>query len=108
MLEAIMGVAARTGQLRTRPGPSDPAMRRARVCYDHLAGEIGVRLLDSLVKSRRIARDGDVLRLMRHGESLMRDFGIDLDGLSDARRPLCRACLDWSMRRHHLGGALAF
>lgn len=106
MLEAIMGVAARTGQLRARPGPRDPAMRRARVCYDHLAGELGVRLLEALLNSSRIARIGDGLRLTRSGERFMRDFGIDLDRFADARRPLCRACLDWSMRRHHLGGAL--
>jgi DNA-binding transcriptional ArsR family regulator len=106
MLEAIMGVAARTGQMRTRPGPRDPAMRRARVCYDHLAGELGVRLLDSLVEGRRVTRKGDELALTRRGVAFMRGFRIDLDGLSGARRPLCRACLDWSMRRHHLGGAL--
>ena len=106
MLEAIMGVAARTGQLRTRPGPRDPELRRARVCYDHLAGEMGVRLLDALVNARWIDRDGDGLRLTRAGESFVRGFGIDLDQLMSTRRPLCRACLDWSMRRHHLGGAL--
>jgi DNA-binding transcriptional ArsR family regulator len=106
MLESIMSVAARTGQMRTRPGPSDPAMRRARVCYDHLAGEMGVRLLDGLLRTRRIAQMGDALRLTRDGESFMREFRIDLDGLAGARRPLCRACLDWSMRRHHLGGSL--
>ena len=106
MLEAIMGVAARTGHLRTRPGPRDPAMRWARVCYDHLAGEMGVGLLDGLLRTRRISRTGDALELTRDGESFMRKFRIDLDRLTDARRPLCRACLDWSMRRHHLGGAL--
>src|SRR5947209_8032370 len=42
MLESMMGVAARAGHLRARPGPADPAMRKARVCYDHLAGEMGV------------------------------------------------------------------
>src|SRR6185437_11184524 len=50
MLEAIMGVAARAGLSRVRPGPSDPAMRHARVCYDHLAGELGVQLHDSLAQ----------------------------------------------------------
>ncbi|NNG02830.1 MAG: winged helix-turn-helix transcriptional regulator, partial [Inquilinus sp.] len=44
VLEALMGLAARTGHLRTRTGPKDPALRRARVCYDHLAGELGVRM----------------------------------------------------------------
>jgi DNA-binding transcriptional ArsR family regulator len=106
MLEAIMGVAARTGHMRTRPGPRDPAMRRARVCYDHLAGEMGVALLDSLVKRGRIARTGDDLSLTSSGKRALSDFGIDLECLSGGRRELCRPCLDWSMRRHHLGGAL--
>jgi DNA-binding transcriptional ArsR family regulator len=106
MLEAIMGVAARAGHLRTRPGPRDPALRMARVCYDHLAGEMGVHLLDALVKARRIARDGGTLRLTRRGEDFVHAFGIDLDALAGERRPLCRPCLDWSMRRHHLAGAL--
>lgn len=106
MLEAIMGVAARTGQMRTRPGPRDLAMRAARVCYDHLAGERGVQMFDSFVQTRRIAQNGDELRLTRRGTEFVREFRIDLDRLSAARRPLCRACLDWSMRRHHLGGAL--
>lgn len=106
MLEAIMGVAARTGQMRTRPGPRDPAMRKARVCYDHLAGEMGVQMLDSLIAARHVARHGDELELTRRGAKFMSEFRIDLESLAAARRPLCRACLDWSMRRHHLGGAL--
>jgi DNA-binding transcriptional ArsR family regulator len=106
MLEAIMSVAARTGQLRTRPGPRDPALRRARVCYDHLAGEMGVGLLDNLLSTDRIARDSDGLRLTKAGADFMNGFRIDVDRLFAERRPMCRACLDWSMRRHHLGGAL--
>ncbi|HEX4157194.1 MAG TPA: winged helix-turn-helix domain-containing protein [Rhizomicrobium sp.] len=106
MLEAIMSVAARTGQLRTRPGPRDPALRRARVCYDHLAGEMGVQLLDNLLSLNRIVRERDDLSLTKAGADFMNGFRIDVDRLSNERRPLCRACLDWSMRRHHLGGAL--
>jgi DNA-binding transcriptional ArsR family regulator len=106
MLEAIMNVAARTGQLRTRPGPRDPALRRARVCYDHLAGEMGVGLLDNLVRMKRIACEREDLRLTKSGMEFIAGFHIDLDGLSNMRRPVCRPCLDWSMRRHHLGGAL--
>jgi len=106
MLEKMMGVAARAGHLRTRAGPSDPAMRHARVCYDHLAGELGVQMFDSLVKSRRLAmREGDV-RLTRSGEDFLADFGVDLAGVSHSRRPLCKTCLDWSQRRSHLAGAV--
>lgn len=106
MIETIMGVAARAGHLRTRPGPSDPAMRKARVCYDHLAGEMGVRLLDSLVAHGHIANNKDALAITRKGEGFLRDFGIEIEALDSKRRPLCRSCLDWSMRRAHLAGAL--
>jgi len=106
MLETMMGVAERTGQLRTRPGPSDPAMRKARVCYDHLAGEMGVQLLDSLIAQRYVANRADTLEMTRRGEQFFADFGIEFDTLAGGRRPLCKSCLDWSMRRAHLAGQL--
>jgi DNA-binding transcriptional ArsR family regulator len=102
MLEKIMGVAARTGALRMRPGPKDPAMRHARVCYDHLAGEMGVRLFDSLMKQGVLALRGGELTLTRRGGEFLKAFGVTLD--DDSRRPAARSCLDWSMRRSHLAG----
>lgn len=106
LMETLMGVAARAGHLRTRPGPQDPAMRKARVCYDHLAGEMGVRLYDSLFERRRLAVSDGRLSLSRAGRKFVEELGIALDELAQGRRPLCRGCLDWSMRREHLAGAL--
>jgi len=80
-------------------------MRKARVCYDHLAGELGVRLFESLVEQKRLVRHGDGVTLTSSGERFFEGFGIDLPALG-ARRITCRACLDWSVRRHHLAGAL--
>jgi DNA-binding transcriptional ArsR family regulator len=105
MLETMMGVAQRAGHTRTRTGPKAPELRKARVCYDHLAGEMGVALFDGLTNARLIA-GGDTLRLTKRGENFMRDFGIDLDPLARERRPLCKSCLDWSQRRSHLAGGL--
>ncbi|HXU53667.1 MAG TPA: winged helix-turn-helix domain-containing protein [Casimicrobiaceae bacterium] len=105
-LESLMQVAARRGPLRVRPGPREPALRRARVCYDHLAGDAGVAVYDGLVARRALdERDGDVA-LTDSGRRLFDALGIDIDVLALHRRPLCRACLDWSVRRHHLAGAL--
>ncbi|HEY1707964.1 MAG TPA: winged helix-turn-helix domain-containing protein [Rhizomicrobium sp.] len=106
MLEKIMGVAARTGAIRVRPGPSDPAMRRARVCYDHLAGEMGVRLYDGLTRRGMIAARGEDLQITPRGAKFLSEFGIELEALSTSRRPLCKGCLDWSMRREHLAGSV--
>lgn len=105
VLEGLMGLAARTGHARTRPGPKEPALRRARVCYDHLAGDLGVAMLDSLVVRRRIVGDDD-LTLTPEGETFFTAFGVDLTLLGRGRRPVCKRCLDWSVRRSHLAGGL--
>ena len=106
LLEAMMGLAARRGHLRTRTGPKDAALRRARVCYDHLAGEMGVRLFEAMTARAFLAADDEGVRLTAEGRAFASGFGIDLPALERARRPLCRACLDWSARRTHLAGAL--
>lgn len=106
MLEAIMGVAASVGPKRTRPGPKDEAMREARVCYDHLAGAQAVQMLDRFLAEGIVLADGDSLSLGRKAQPFFAARGIDVGALSGARRPLCRSCLDWSVRRSHLSGAL--
>ncbi|CTQ51559.1 HTH-type transcriptional regulator CmtR [Roseibium album] len=108
VLESIMGLAASKGHLRTRTGPKDPAMRAARVCYDHLAGDMAVRIFDSLQLRSflTVSSDKGGLGLTDSGKDFMLGFGINLDALAGSRRPLCRACLDWSERRNHLAGSL--
>jgi DNA-binding transcriptional ArsR family regulator len=106
VLEALMGLAARAGHVRVRTGPKEPALRRARVCYDHLAGDLGVQLLDSLTGRGLIVGEGQSLRLSAEGGRFVAGFGIDLAAIRKARRPACKACLDWSARRNHLAGAL--
>jgi DNA-binding transcriptional ArsR family regulator len=106
LLEQLAVIAERSGHMRTRPGPRDPAMRRARVCYDHLAGEAAVRLLARLRESQLIVGDDDSLALSARGELWAAALGIDLEALHGRRRMLCRPCLDWSERRTHLAGAL--
>ncbi len=106
VLEGLMGLAARVGHLRTRTGPKDPALRRARVCYDHLAGDLGVQLFDALEARGQIAVDGESVALTESGKAFADEFGIDLAAIGGKRRPLCKACLDWSNRRNHLAGGL--
>lgn len=106
LLESLMGVAFRTGALRVRTGPREPALRKARVCYDHLAGDLAVSIFDSLQRRRMLRVTDDGLGLTLRGREFCAEFGIDLDALTSQRRTLCRACLDWSVRRPHLAGAL--
>ena len=106
LLESLMGIAARAGHLRTRTGPKDPALRRARVCYDHLAGEFGVRMFDGLCRRRFLRRRSAEFKLTRAGQRLCDRLEIDIDSFQKGRRPICKPCLDWSERRSHLAGAL--
>ncbi|MEJ0047540.1 MAG: helix-turn-helix transcriptional regulator [Rhodospirillales bacterium] len=106
LLESLMGVAYRTGAMRLRSSPRDPALRKARVCYDHLAGDLGVLVFDSLEQRHMLQSGEGGLVLTRRGERFCADLGIELDALGDGRRKLCRACLDWSVRRSHLAGAV--
>lgn len=98
-LEALMELAQRTGAVRLRTGPRDPALREARVCYDHLAGARAVAVAAKLADAGMMVDHGltDAGRLWLAGRGFVR---------GDGRRPFCRTCLDWSERRHHLGGAL--
>ena len=105
VIEALMGLAERTGATRIRTGPREPALRRARVCYDHLAGERGVALLAGARTSGYLVGDGEMI-VSADGRDAFSRFGIDLDALARSRRQLCRHCLDWSERQSHLGGAL--
>ncbi|MDX8348411.1 winged helix-turn-helix domain-containing protein [Cognatiyoonia sp. IB215446] len=105
-LEALMGLAAGQGTLRTRTGPKDAAMRQARVCYNHLAGRMGVQMFTSMLDRDLIWEEGEALGLTGAGEDFVTGFGVDLGRLEDARAPLCRSCLDWSERRTHLAGSL--
>ena len=104
LLEVLMGLAAARGQLRTRTGPRDPELRHARVCYNHLAGELGVKLYDGLRARGVLLGEGDEIALSDAGRAEMAALGIDLTGAS--RSPECRSCLDWSARRSHLAGRL--
>src|SRR5215208_1979921 len=107
VLEGLAGLAARAGHMRVRTGPKDPALRRARICYDHLAGDLGVQMLDSMRKQRLVRQKKREIELTAEGKRFMADaLQIDTGALAHPRRPVCKACLDWSERRHHLAGTL--
>lgn len=104
MLEGMMTVAA-IDPLPSRPPPRiDAEMRRARTCYDHLAGELGVAVTDAMREQGRLRLDHESGELTASGLGLFDDLGIDLRSPARSRRVLCRPCLDWSERRPHLAG----
>ena len=106
LLESLMGVAFRTGAVRLLSSPREPALRKARICYDHLAGEFGVAAYEALLRHGAFETSHDELRLSQSGLEWFRRLGIDTDAAARQRRTFCRPCMDWSERRHHLAGSL--
>jgi len=105
-VEALVTIAARAGHLRSRPGPKNDAMREARTCYDHLAGRAAVELFERWLSAGILRWKGDEVCLSPSGGDKLALIGINIAELEDRRRPICRTCIDWSERRHHLGGSL--
>ena len=107
VLEGLAGLAARAGHMRVRSGPKDPALRRARICYDHLAGDLGVQMLDSMTAQKLVRHKKQDIELTPEGARFLeKNLQIAEHMLTHPRRPVCKACLDWSERRHHLAGTL--
>jgi DNA-binding transcriptional ArsR family regulator len=113
MIESIMQVAAELEPdcKRLTVGPRDAALRKARTCYDHFAGRLGVALADALIEHGHVELTSDAGILTETGMIFLGEIGIDT-GLLIARRTkrsgrvLCRPCLDWSERRSHLAGVV--
>jgi DNA-binding transcriptional ArsR family regulator len=118
LIEAMMALAGQsheqgkdgTPRRLAQPGPRDPALREARLCYNHLAGTLGVQVYRSLAARGCIAPADGGLTLTPAGHAFALGFGLAEADLAprpgSARTPLCRDCLDWSERQSHLGGRL--
>ena len=124
--EVLENLSVLAGGARPKFVPNTPdRLRFARTCYDHIAGTLGVSLHDGLydlkwilpapgsstASSSRSSNASDSPRsndyeLTVQGERALRSIGIDLDAARKLRRRFACACLDWSERRPHLGGAL--
>jgi DNA-binding transcriptional ArsR family regulator len=106
---SVLAGASRPAFTPSTPGP----LRFARTCYDHMAGAAGVALHDRFTALRWITLDNardkarkDAYTLTPEGNSALASLGIDVDVTHNLRRRFAYACLDWSERRPHLGGAL--
>ena len=105
MLESIKAVAAIEMPSRYQPRSArDDAMRFARTCYDHLAGQLGVGVADALLARRYVLLSEDGGAVTPAGARFFTTFGAELDSKFAGRRIFCRACLDWSERRYHIAG----
>lgn len=89
-----------------RLAPAAAGLAECRTCYDHLAGKLGVRLRKSLEVRGFILNEGDRFMPTPSGEQFLCEFGLDVSALTRGRRPQSKACLDWTERVPHIGGAL--
>ncbi|MHB1676721.1 MAG: ArsR/SmtB family transcription factor [Sulfuriferula sp.] len=107
---ALESLAAASTQPAIRPLPISreppPAMRFARTCYDHLAGQLAVKLLTQTMNEGLLVGAGKDLELTPEGEKIFIRLGLDMQSIKNAKRKFACACLDWSERQPHLGGAL--
>jgi DNA-binding transcriptional ArsR family regulator len=120
LMEMLSAMAPQHPVRSLREGTAARQLRFARTCYDHLAGELGVALMHSMLRSGilaggdgfrvngdRLSAAGNIVdyHLTETGHHRLTEFGIDFEHLP-ARRPLIRYCVDWSEQNHHLSGAL--
>ena len=83
-----------------------PELKRARFCYDHLAGKLGVEISRILVQIEALILYQDSFHLPETGHPIYRTIGIDLGEVRKIRRQLCPRCLDWTERLPHVAGAV--
>lgn len=106
-LEAFSRICPATPVQSLRQSTADRTLRRARLCYDHVAGELGVALLDRLHCAGWLVSGADPdFEVTEPGAQALTGIGVDLERCRRARRHFARPCLDWSERRPHLAGAL--
>ncbi|MFL5576364.1 MAG: ArsR/SmtB family transcription factor [Gemmatimonadaceae bacterium] len=109
-LEALAAVAPPVPAASPKEAHVASGVRFARTCYDHLAGVLGVQITEALVADRALVLDGRAYAVTDDGVARLSGIGVDVAAVAEAasrtRRPITRACLDWSERRYHLAGAL--
>ncbi len=104
-VEALSALSEEPSSTPRAPAP----LALARTCYDHLAGVLGVALLEALVHLGALSQPEPSTGTIRLGEASGRTFkrlGVDVDAALQARRKFAYGCLDWTERRPHLGGSL--
>src|SRR5262244_1187514 len=102
-IEGLMSVAAVPSNGWPPHARVEPALRDARLCYDHLAGRLGVAVCDLLLRRRHVVLVDGGGEVTPSGERFLTGLGVDLPKARGAKRHYCRGCIE---RRHHISGAV--
>ena len=105
-VEALTPLAPPAWSRSWRESREEKALRFARTCYDHLAGELGVGITRKLLELGFLEEDGRDYHLTGKGNEWFLGFGVDPEEVRRRRRAFARRCLDWSEHRHHIAGSL--
>jgi DNA-binding transcriptional ArsR family regulator len=102
-VESLLVVAP---AVRAVPCTTPDPLCEARYCYDHLAGRLAVAVTRTLQERGTIERRGDAFVVTREGARWFAQLGLDVAAIAAQRRQFAPACMDWSERQDHVGGAL--
>jgi DNA-binding transcriptional ArsR family regulator len=105
LMELLMVLAPEQKGRPVGPRVEEP-LRRGRMCYDHLAGELGIGITEALVTQGMLRKEADSFAVTKRGGAWFAELGIDVETARTLRRKFAATCLDWTERRDHLGGAL--
>jgi DNA-binding transcriptional ArsR family regulator len=105
-LESLILLSPASTVTSLRGSKESIGLQRGRLCYDHLAGRLGVALTQQMTKGGLLSKAGGDYEVTAAGAEVFGRLGIDLETLRVQERPLSRACLDWSEKDHHLAGSL--
>lgn len=90
-----------------KPSRQQLRLRPARTCYDHLAGQLGVAIADYLHRSGHVVMKETAAMVTDRGWEFFAALGINIAAVRAKKtRPICNACMDWTERKPHIGGAL--
>ncbi|MBM7583669.1 DNA-binding transcriptional ArsR family regulator [Bacillus pakistanensis] len=106
VMESFLSLAPPVEIKSLKQSSEDKAIRYARTCYDHIAGNLGVQLTDYFINNRYILEESNGFSVTEKGEEFFKTFQIDLNIVKKKKRSFSHKCLDWSERRFHLAGAL--
>lgn len=105
-VEALLAIAPHCSATGLTSVTRGQALQRARTCYDHVAGRLGVALADSFEQHKFITVAASGWTLTSQGERRLSTLGVDVGTMRQGRRPVLRPCQDWTERRAHMAGAL--
>jgi DNA-binding transcriptional ArsR family regulator len=106
ILESLLNMTPPSEVKSFKQASQTKAIKKARTCYDHFAGEFGVALTEALVNQSIITEGEQDFILTDTGYDFLNEFGINIDDIRKSKRSFSRKCLDWSERKYHLAGAL--